>query len=94
MGLSDEEKTLLEQLTKKSQESEGDDDFEVEWWEEDDKGNRRGGRVPWKTGKSIYGKHFPDLFGEKPAPGKESGTGKEGEGEGGTDPTSKKYFGR
>lgn len=96
--LSDEEKATLDALTAKSQATDDDDNDEVEWWEEDDKGNRRGGRVPWSKGKQIYGKHFPDLFGDKPPAGekgKEGGAGKEGDGKGGeSGGTAGKYFGK
>lgn len=97
MGLSKEEKDTLAALTAKSQEPDEGDDFSVEWWEEDSKGNRRGGALPWSKGKSIYGVHFPDLFGEKPAEGAKGGTSKEGEGKGDGTPktgTAGKYFGK
>lgn len=97
MGLTDEEKGILEKLTAKSKEPEESDDFSVEWWEEDSKGNRRGGALPWSKGKSIYGSHFPDLFGEKPAEKKETTAPKEKGGGGGGDgektSTATKYFG-
>lgn len=98
MGLSDEEKATLAALTKKGQEPDEGDDVAVEWWEEDDKGNRRGGTLPWSKGKSIYGKHFPDLFGEKPATDdkggdKGGGGGKGGEGDKGSGKPSERYFG-
>lgn len=90
MALSDEEKAQLEALQQKANApDDGGDDFDIEWWEEDESGKRRGGRVPWGTGKKLYGKYFPDIFGDKPA---------EGDG-GGTQPprkprTSERYFGR
>jgi hypothetical protein len=43
-----------------------DESYEVDWWEEAADGTRRGGRLPWAKAKGIYGKHFPDLFGDKP----------------------------
>lgn len=95
--LTDEEKGLLASLTEKAKQAETEeDDSEVEWWEEDKDGNRRGGRVPWSKGKAIYGKHFPDLFGEKP-PEKEKGSNEKGSGGGGSEKQEKgvagKYFG-
>ena len=61
MALSKKEQALLESLQQKAEEP-GEPDFEVEWWEEDTDGNRRGGRMPWNTAKKIYGKWAPDLF--------------------------------
>ena len=61
MALSKKEQALLESLQQKAEEP-GEPEFEVEWWEEDTDGNRRGGRMPWSTGKKIYGKWAPDLF--------------------------------
>jgi hypothetical protein len=87
--LSDEEKATLEALNAKANAADDDDDFEVEWWEEDEGGKRKGGRVPWKTGKKMYGSYFPDLFGDKPPENAPP--------EGGKIPpkrTSEKYFGR
>jgi hypothetical protein len=67
MGLSKEEKAQLDALTKKSQEPDPDDSFEVEFWQENPDGSRHGGRAPWSQGKRVFGQMFPDLFGEKPA---------------------------
>jgi hypothetical protein len=67
MGLSKDEKAQLDALTKKSQEPDEDDSFEVEFWQENADGSRRGGKMPWSKGKAIYGQMFPDLFGEAPA---------------------------
>ena len=61
MPLSKKEQALLESLQKKAEEP-GEPEFEVEWWEEDTDGNRRGGRMPWSTARKIYGKWAPDLF--------------------------------
>lgn len=100
MGLTDEEKGILEKLTEKSKEPDEGDDFSVEWWEEDNKGNRRGGALPWSKGKSIYGHHFPDLFGDKPPAGEKGGPEKKNDGKGGGDDdkgksgTAQKYFGK
>ena len=61
MALSKKEQALLESLQQKAEEP-GEPEFEVEWWEEDTDGNRRGGRMPWSTARKIYGKWAPDLF--------------------------------
>lgn len=94
MALSEEEKQQLAALQAKEQDpgDGGGEDFDVEWWEEDETGKRRGGRVPWSTGKKMYGSYFPTLFGEAP-PGGDGGNGG-GDGKGGKLPPSKKYFGR
>lgn len=91
MALSEEEKATLAALQQKAEQPDDDgDDYDVEWWEEDESGKRRGGRVPWKTGKKMYGAYFPDLFGEKPPEG-DGGDGKSG---GARKPPSQRYFGR
>ena len=61
MPLSKKEQALLESLQQKADDP-GEPEFEVEWWEEDSDGTRRGGRMPWSTAKKIYGKWAPDLF--------------------------------
>lgn len=61
MALTKKEQAALEALQAKAEEP-AEPEFEVEWWEEDTDGNRRGGRMPWSTGKKIYGKWAPDLF--------------------------------
>ena len=67
MPLSKKEQDQLAALQAKAEEPD-EPEFEVEWWEEDTEGNRRGGRLPWSKGKALYGKHFPDLFADKPEP--------------------------
>jgi hypothetical protein len=62
--LSKKEQDLLAQLQAKADEP-AEPDVEVEWWEEDSDGNRRGGRMPWGKAKAIYGKWAPDLFADK-----------------------------
>lgn len=90
MALSDEEKATLEALQRKAEEKDdGGDDFDVEWWEEDESGKRKGGRVPWNTGKKLYGSYFPEIFGDKP-PEQEGGDGARKP----PKRTSDKYFGR
>lgn len=91
MALSEDEKATLAELQRRAEEpdNDGGEDFDVEWWEEDESGKRRGGRVPWSTGKKMYGAYFPGLFGEKPP---------EGDGGGGEQKppkrrTSERYFG-
>lgn len=64
MPLSKREQELLAQLTAKADEP-AEPEVEVEWWEEDSDGNRRGGRMPWTKAQAIYGKWAPDLFGNK-----------------------------
>lgn len=64
MPLSKKEQAELDRLTAKADEP-GEPEFEVEWWEEDSDGTRRGGRMPWSTAKKIYGKWAPDLFADK-----------------------------
>lgn len=89
--LSDEEKATLEALTAKANSADDEDDFDVDWWEEGPDGTRRGGRIPWSKGKSIYGKHFPDLFGDKPPSDGKDDPKDDGKGKGGT---ATKYFGK
>lgn len=89
MALSEEEQATLAALQKKAEEKDDDSDYDVEWWTEDESGKRQGGRVPWSTGKKMYGSFFPDLFGEKPEEQNPPG--------GSTKPPkrpSEKYFGR
>lgn len=64
MPRSKKEQALLESLQQKADEP-GEPEFEVEWWEEDSDGNRRGGRLPWSTAKRIYGKWDKELFGDE-----------------------------
>jgi hypothetical protein len=92
MALSEEEKATLAALQAKESEPDGDggEDFDVEWWTEDESGTRKGGRVPWSTGKKMYGSFFPELFGEKPPEG-EGGKPPAGEKR---KPPSQRYFGR
>lgn len=66
MGLSKEERAQLDALTKKADEPDEDEGFEVEYWEERPDGTRRGGRMPWAQGKKAFGAWLPDLFGDKP----------------------------
>lgn len=87
--LSDEEQKLLDELTAKQSASDDDADFEVEFWSEGADGTRHGGRVPWSVGKKIYGKTFPDLFGEKPTESEPEGTEKPSKGT-----PSQRYFGK
>lgn len=73
MALSKDEQAQLDALTKKSQEPDVDESYEVEYWEEDPDGSRRGGRMPYSQGKKLFGKRWPDLFGEKPPAEEEPG---------------------
>lgn len=72
--LTPEERAELEARLAADDGEDDDESYEVEWWEEDAKGNRRGGRLPWSQGKKIYGKYAPDLFEAKP-PGEAAGEG-------------------
>lgn len=88
--LTDEEKAQLEALQNRANEPDDDDDFDVEWWEEDAEGRRRGGRMPWRKAKGVYGSYFPELFGDKPpADGTGEPARKERPGK-----VSDRYFGR
>jgi len=76
--------------------------FSVAWWEESPDGSKRGGEMPWSQGQRVFGKWFPDLFGDKPAeparPGKDKGSGgRPSDGtsdDSGTDTTGAVRFGR
>jgi hypothetical protein len=92
--LTPEQRAELErQLADDDQAADEDDAFEAEWWEELPDGTRRGGRLPWKKAKGIYGKYAPDLFGDKPpdaGDGGGQGQGGGGQGDGG----NVGYFGK
>lgn len=53
MGLSDEEKATLEALTKKANEPDDDDNFEIEIYD-----GQRGARVPYRKGRGYLQEHF------------------------------------
>lgn len=54
MGLSAEEKAQLDALTKKANEPDEDDNYEIEIYDE----NGRGARVPYRKGRGWLQKHF------------------------------------
>jgi hypothetical protein len=73
MALSDEEKATLEALTKKANEPDTSDDFEIEIYD-----GQRGARVPYSKGRGYLQTHFGiDL---DPTP--ESDEGDSGDGKG------------
>lgn len=76
MGLSAEEKKLLEELTAKAKEPDAED-FEIEIWD-----GGKGARVPFSQGSKWL---FENLgIGEQPAPPPgDGGAGDGGQGEGG-----------
>lgn len=62
MGLSDDEKRLLAELTEKSKQPDVDDNFEIEVY---DTNAGRGARIPFKQGKGWLYETFG--IGEAPA---------------------------
>ena len=72
MGLSDEEKATLEALTKKANEPDDEDNFEIEIYD-----GQRGARVPYRKGRGYLQEHFGIDLDPDPGKGDESGsTGK------------------
>ena len=61
MPLSKKEQALLESLQQKADEP-GEPEFEVEFWEEDTDGRRRGGRMPYSKAYGLFHKWAPDVF--------------------------------
>lgn len=53
MALTDEEKAQLEALTRKSQEPDPAEDFEIEIFD-----GTRGARIPYSKGRSFLQQHF------------------------------------
>jgi len=74
--LSDEDNAALEALLAKRDADDDEDSDEIEWWEEDEAGKRRGGRM--SVGRAKKTGLFSDLFGDKTPEPKtgESDTGK------------------
>jgi hypothetical protein len=83
--LTDDEQKLLEDLTKKAQEEDPDEKFEIEIY---DTNQGRGARVPYSHGKKWLYDNFG--LGENPNPSKEG----EGEGDGKDKTVKVGYFGR
>ena len=67
MGSKEDRRKELEAELAELDKPDPDESYEVEFWEEDADGKRRGGRMPWAKGKAVYGSWFPELFGDKPA---------------------------
>lgn len=90
MGLTDDEKSLLEELTRKSEEPDADEDYEIEIFAGD-----KGARVPFSKGK----KWLFETFGigdppEAPA-GDDDGQADDGKSKAagqGSGPARKSYF--
>lgn len=83
MALSDEEKAQLDALTKKANEPDADDDFEIEIYD-----GQKGARVPYRKGRGYLQEHFGiDL---DPDPGK----GDTDDGKGGRKATGKSQTGK
>jgi hypothetical protein len=78
VGLTADEKALLDQLSAKANEPDVDDEFEIEVY---DTAKNRGARIPFKHGKKWL---FDNLgIGDAPAPGGEGGEGTGAGGAGG-----------
>ena len=70
MGLSDDERKLLDELTARASEPDADDEFEIEIYSPDGKG----ARIPFRKGKNwLY-----DTFGIGDPPGAAGGDGSPG----------------
>lgn len=70
MALTADEKKLLEDLTKKSQEEDPDETFEIEVY---DTANGRGARIPYSQGKQWLWENLG--LGSNPNPPAEPGEG-------------------
>ena len=53
-----------------------DEGYEVQFYEKNADGHERGGTMPWKQGKKVFGSFFPDLFGDKPPAASDGKDGK------------------
>lgn len=89
MGLSADEKKLLEELTRRSQEPDADDDFEIEIFN-----GTKGARLPFSKGKGWLEKELGIVLDTAPpAAGAGDGQGDNGVGDGqGDDDGGPKYF--
>jgi hypothetical protein len=83
MALTDDEKSLLEQLTQKSKEADAEKDFEIEVYSKDG----HGARIPFSHGKKWLFDNFGIGEAEAPAEGAEGAASEKG-----ADNVS--YFGR
>lgn len=86
MALTSEEKSLLDELTRKSQEPDADEEFEFEIY---DTKTGRGARIPFSKGKNWLFDNFG--IGEASAP---KSDGAEGQGEGEEPKPKSTYFNR
>lgn len=78
MGLSADERRMLEELTAKANRPDVDEEFEIEIY---DTAKNRGARIPFSQGKKWLFDSFG--IGEAPAPAEGEGSGGEGGGAGG-----------
>lgn len=86
MGLTADEKKLLDQLSAKANEPDHED-FEIEIFD-----GAKGARVPFSQGAKWLFETFG--IGEPPAPAASADGGEGGDGGGQGDPAPKSYFGK
>lgn len=64
MPTKDERRKALEDQLAALEDEPEEPAFDVTWWIRGEDGQERGGSMPWSQGQRIFGKWFPDLFGD------------------------------